>query len=181
MPRRRKGTEYRPEICVLLRDAQPTYAEIACERDSRKRRERERACELAIDRLVKMYRDAKKADKLGQLDFRVCTFCEELKQRNHGQLPKAKGGRPAAEHRGLLIAMHLQEAIERSGEKYGSKEQAFKEIAARDDLFDQRRRSPQWATRYEYVKEIYYDSDPDFRRAVAVELELRRRKIHGEG
>lgn len=166
---------------MLLRDAQPTYREIEGEPEPRKRRQAERARDLAIDRLIKMYREAKKAGKLGQLDFRVRTFCEELKKRNHGQLPKAKGGRPTAEHRRLLIAVHLQSAIERRGEKHGSKEQAFKEIAANDDLFDQRRRSPQWATRYEYVKEIYYDSDPDFRRAVAVELDLRRRKIHNEG
>ena len=65
--------------------------------------------------LIKMYGDAKKARKQGRLDFRVRTFCEELKHRNAGQLPKPKGGRPTAEHRRLLIAMHVRESIEALG------------------------------------------------------------------
>lgn len=71
----------------MLRNAQPTWAEIAGQSDVRKRRKRERARDLAFEHLTKMYRDAEKHKQMGQLDLLVRLFGEELKKRNHGQLP----------------------------------------------------------------------------------------------
>lgn len=174
MPRRRTGnkatpdypSEILPEISVLLRDARPTYVAIEGEPDLRKRRERARERDLAIDRLLKMYREAEKSELLDKLDFRVPMFYEELKQRNRGRLPKAKGGRPTTEHRSLLFAVRVQEAIERRGGKWGAVEAALKEVSDRYGISSH------------HLKDIYKDRD---RRAVAVELELRRGKIYGEG
>jgi predicted HTH domain antitoxin len=173
VPRRRKGPEYLPEIPVLLRDAQElTVAELA-EPDARKRRERERDRDLAIAHLRKICRDAKKLRQLSQLDrASVRIFSELLKDRNRGQLPKAKGGRPTGEHKRLLIAVHVHEvkkAIEGTGTKRGSLKAALYEVAKRDGVS------------HDHVSDIYKDRDPDFRRDVAVELDLRRRKIHGKG
>jgi len=126
-------------------------------------------------------------------DPHVRVFLDHLRDHYGDDLPKAKGGRPANEHRRLLIAVHVREAIERRGGKHGDIEAAIKEIAERDELFDERKRQrpsgrkgrqvsePQPsepATRYDYIKEILKDTDPDWHRAVAVELKLRREKIH---
>lgn len=165
MPRRRKGADYCPEIYTLLRDAQPR-AEIGDKCDTRTPRERERARELAIGRLVKIYREAENRGRIDELDFCVHMFCEELKKRNQGQLPKAKGGRPTAEQRRLLIAVHLEEAIERRGKLRGSVKAALEEVAASDGVS------------YDHVSDIYKDRGPEFRRTVAVELVLRRRGFH---
>jgi hypothetical protein len=155
-----------------------TDAEIEGEPDPRKRRELKRARDEAVARLMKL-----------SWVPRVRVFLDLYGDR----LPKAKGGRPANEHRRLLIAVNLQEAIERRGGKHGDIEAAIWEIAERDELFDKRKRrrpsgrkgqqvsEPQPsepATRYDYIKEILNDTDPDWCRAVAVELELRRQKIH---
>lgn len=163
MPRRRKGIVYCPEISVLLRDAQPTQAEMK-ETDALKRRAQ------AVDCLTKIYRDTKKLRQLSQVDrARVRIFCALLKDRNRGSLPKpkkAKGGRPTSEHRRVLIAAHVQEAIERNGQKHGSKEKAFKEVAESD------------GASYDHVKDIYYRAfgenyNPDFREAVDLKLAKR--------
>lgn len=146
-----------PAIEVLLRDAQPTRSEILGDPEARQRRD------LAIDGLVKMYNDAKRARKIKKLDYRVGMFCEELKKRNHGRLPKAKGGRPSAEHRAVLIAMRVHEAIKRGGGKWGGKEKAYKDVAERH------------GASYDHVKDIYQRAfgkhhDPDFRQAVDLAL-----------
>jgi hypothetical protein len=165
MPRRRKGIAYCPDISVLLRDAQPTRAEMT-QPDALKRRAE------ALDRLTKIRRHPKKLRQLSQLDrARVCIFCKLLKDRNRGRLPKAKkakGGRPIAEHRSVLIAAHAREAVEERGEKHGSKTQAFNKVAERD------------GASYDHVKDIYYrafgkDHDPDFREAVDLKLTERKR------
>jgi hypothetical protein len=177
MPRRRKGTEnYTPSIDVLLRDAMPTYREIAGEPDLRKRREKERARDFAIDCLAKMYRDAQKRrprgrprkvpevaerKQTGQLDPRVRIFCEQLKDHNHGRLPRPKGGRPTAEHRRLLIAVRLHEAIEARGRKRGAVKEALSEVAECYGLS------------YDHVWDIYRDRDPEWLDTVAVELARR--------
>jgi hypothetical protein len=125
VPRRRKGLEYCPEVPVLLRDAQPTVDEIEREPDVHKRRERERARDFAISKLLKLYRDAGKKSTVDQLDPRVHFFCETQKARNGGVLPRSAGGRPTDEHRRLLIAVHVQEAIEARGGRRGSVEEAL--------------------------------------------------------
>jgi hypothetical protein len=103
-----------------------------------------------------------------RLDPRVQLVCELLKSRNElPSTPEQKGGRPRREHRSVLIAVHTQEAIERCGERWGSKEQAFREVAEGD------------GASYDHVKDIYQRAfgkrhDPDFRQAV--DLTLRDRK-----
>jgi hypothetical protein len=161
VPRRRKGIDYCPPIPVLLRDANPTRAEISGDPEACERRD------LARGRLAKMYREAEKRRGIDRLDFDVRMFCEQLK-REQGCLPKLKGGRPTAEHRRLLTRVRVEEAIKRRGEKRGSVKAAIEEVAER------------YGVSYDHVSDIYKDRDPDFR-AVAVELDLRRRKIHGEG
>jgi hypothetical protein len=179
MPRRRKsppeispglllrsvtGREWRPvdEISLLLADAQPTYAEIEGEPDPRKRRKRERARDFASDRLAKMYLDAEKRRELDRLDFRVRIFCKLRMDRNDGRLPKPKGGRPTKEPDRFLISIEVLETIERLGvENRGSVEAALEEVRKKH------------CTTYRNVRNIYYDSDPDWRRAVLLELARR--------
>jgi hypothetical protein len=147
---------------VLLRDAQPTFNEIEGEPDVRKRRERERARDFAIGKLLKMHRDAEKQGSLNQLDLQVRMFCDAHKARNAGVLPKSKGGRPLDEHRRLSIAVHVHEAIEARGRKRGSVEEALREVAERD------------CVSYDHVRDIYHDPDPEWQSTVAAELSRRR-------
>jgi len=177
VPRRRNGPAYLSEIPVLLRDAQaPTIAELA-ELDTRKQHERERDRALAIEHLTKMYRDAEKRRRMGGLDPLVRLFCEELKKRNHGRLPKPKGGRPANQNRRLFIAVSVREAIEELGRKRGSVDRAIRAVADRE-----RKAAKARGVRllrddyYQYVKEIHYDydRDPELRRLVTVEIAWRK-------
>jgi hypothetical protein len=85
-----------------------------------------------------------------------------LMERNHGRLPDPKGGRPTDEHRRLLIAAHVREAIASHSGKWGSVELALKQVAKDDGVS------------YEYVREIHYDRDPEWRRVVDVELAWRK-------
>jgi hypothetical protein len=177
VPRRHKGPEYLPEIPVLLRDAQELTVTELAEPDARKRRERERDRDLAIDHLTKMCRDAEKHREMGRLNPLVRMFCEELKKRNHGQLPKAKGGRPANQNRRLFIAVSVREAIEELGGKRGSVDRALRVVADRE-----RKAAKARGARilrddcYQYVKEIHYDydRDPELRRLVTVEMACRK-------
>jgi hypothetical protein len=179
MPRRRKGPD-RPKIPVLLRDAQElTVAEVA-EPDARKRRQRQRDRDLAIEHLTTMYRDAEKHRQIGQLNPLVRMFCQELKKRNHGQLPKAKGGRPADQNRRLFIAVSVREAIEELGGKRGSVDRALRAVANQE-----RKAAKARGTRilrddyYQYVKEIHYDYDRDPELRSDVDVEIDRRKKPG--
>jgi hypothetical protein len=169
MPRRwkRKGQKYFPEIDILLRDAVPTWTEIEGEPDGLKRRKRRRECDGARDDLVRLYRDAQKRGTLHNLDIRIRHSCEQLADQNGGQLPRALNtGRPADEHRRLLIAVHVRESIEARGGKRGSVIAALDEVAKRHALsFDQ-------------VRDIYYDPNPEWRRTV--EVELNRRTLEAE-
>jgi hypothetical protein len=183
MPRRRKGVDYLPFVPVFERDAMTTDAEIEGEPDPRKRRELKRARDEAVVRLMKL-----------SWDTRVRVFLDLLRDRYGDRLPKAKGGRPVTEHRRLLIAVNLHETIERRGGKHGDTEAAIREIAEPDELFDKRKRrrpsgrkgqqvllGPQRsepATRFDYIKEILKDTNPEWLRAVAVELKLRQEKFH---
>jgi hypothetical protein len=92
MPRRRDPIK-EPELPTLLRNAQPTRREIDGEPNLRKRRERLRARDAAIDTLMRMDREA---DKHGSRpDERVRNFIEALKASNDGCLPRPRGGAPA--------------------------------------------------------------------------------------
>jgi hypothetical protein len=167
-----------------------TDVEIEHEPNPRKRREFKCARDQAIARLTKL-----------SWVPEVRVLLDHLSDRYGDHLPKAKGGRPPNEHRRLLIAVNLYETIERRGRKRGDIEAAILEIAERDELFDDRkRRRPlgrkggqasearpsepepsEPATRYDYIQEILYDTDPDWLRAVAVELKWRREKIDDSG
>jgi hypothetical protein len=160
MPKRRKGVEYTPEPSVLLRDAQPLWREIAGEPDPRKRRERIRACDLATDQLIRIARDVEKHESISQLDlFRVRAFCESQKARNRlrhrRRLPKPKGGRPLGESARLSHAVKILAAIEVRGKK--SVTSVLSEMA--DCL----------GLSYDYVSEIHYDPDPNWKLAVRAE------------
>ena len=54
MTKPRRGTKYDFEVATLLRDAEPTWAEIEGQPNRRKRVENERARDHAIDELVLM-------------------------------------------------------------------------------------------------------------------------------
>jgi hypothetical protein len=176
MPKRRKSDECVSELAVLLRDAQPTWSEIYGERNARKRNERTRAQELAQDKLLKMYWVAKKYQAIARLDIRVRNFCERLKDRNRGVMPKPKGGRPSDVHRRFLLAVEVQEARDARGRrKYGSLEQALQEVR------EQRKIS------YDYVKDSYYGRGARFafipvkEWRLAVKAEVARRKYEAVG
>ena len=161
MTKPRRGTKYDFEVATLLRDAEPTWAEIEGQPNRRKRVENERARDHAIDELVLMYRDAAKRGALARLDPRVAIFCERLKDRNAGRLPRPKGGRPTDPHRRLLIEMTVIEAIEAEGRKRGAVERAMRQAAER------------FGIKYRRVREIHYDRDPDWKRDVRVSWALR--------
>jgi hypothetical protein len=167
MPRRRKSPSeisflpLRDAISLLLADAQLTNAAIEREPDPRNRRALERARDFAFDCLTKMYRDAEKRGELARLDSRVYLFCKLQMDRHGGCLPKPKGGRPTKEYDRFWIAIHLLEAIEGGGEKRGCVDAAIKEVAERHH------------TTYRYVRNIFYDPDPKWRRAVLLELAQR--------
>lgn len=150
MPRRRDAIKYR-ELPTLLRDARPTLGEIG-----------DRS---AIEALVKIYRAAEKRGDLARLDVRVRNFYEDL--RASGHLPTSKGGSPKGKrHRRLLLAIKVHEAIAAHGKKRRNVESALREVA--DCLGD---------VSYNYLKEIYYDRDPKWRRDVEVELDRRKCEV----
>jgi|SRR5215470_3972058 len=162
MPRRRDPIKSR-ELSVVLRDAQLTWHEIDGERDPRKRRERIARARSAREVLMRMGRDAEKPGSLHRLDPRVRNFVEGVKARNGGCLPKPKGGKPLGhrDHDRFLLAIKVQEAIEARGKKRGSVEGALNEVAEREGVD------------YDRLREIHYDPDPEWRRAVKLELARR--------
>jgi hypothetical protein len=162
LPQRRKGTKYTRELPLLLRDAQPTWREIEGEPNAQRRRERIRARDLAYGELIKIYRDAERCGAVCRLDIRVRSFCEAVMARNRGRLPTPKGGRPADQHRRLLLAVKIHEEIRARGKKWGSVESALNDVAAR------------LGVSYDHLRDIYYDPDPEWRAAVEVELAHRK-------
>jgi hypothetical protein len=122
---------------------------------------------FATDKLLKLCRDAEKQGTVDQLDPAVRIFCDTQKARNAGRLPKSKGGRPTDEHHRLLIAVHVQEAIEARSGRRGSVEEALREVAERDGVS------------YDHVRDIYYDPDPEWRDTVAKELARLRYEAEG--
>jgi hypothetical protein len=172
MPRRRDPIKTR-ELPVLLRDAQPTWHEIAGKPNQRKRRERERARVSALEVLMRMYREAEERGALGQLDPRIRNCIEGEKARNGGRLPKPKGGKPLGhrDNKRFLLAVQVQEAIEARGEKRGSVAEALEEVAEREGRNEE---GPSDRDLNDRLREIHYDRDPEWRRDV--KLELARRK-----
>jgi hypothetical protein len=171
VPRRKTGkketpeypSEILPEISVLLRAARPTSADIAVEPDARKRREKERNRDLATELLIKICREPESHGEIDRLDlFRAQMFCKDLRERNHDSLPKGKGGRSPAKHRRLLIAVYVREEIEADRQKWGRVERALKKVAERHSASER------------YVRNIYNDPDPEWRRTVKVELAWRK-------
>jgi hypothetical protein len=127
-----------------------------------------------------MYRDAEKRRQLDRLDPLVRLFCEELKRRNLGELPKAKGGRPANQNRRLLIAVRVREAIAEFGGKRGSVDRALRAVANQERKAAKLRRAGILRDDYyEYVKEIHYDYDRDPELRSDVDVEIDRRKKPG--
>ena len=159
MPQRHK-LKYDPELLnVVLRDAQPTRSEIEREPDARKRQD------WATRLLGSIYHDAEKYGELHLLDPRIVNFCEIFKARNGGYLPKSKGGRSPNQHHRLLIALAIHDKVKALGP--GSNIEAA--------LWDT---SIQMGVSYDYVKEIFYDQDPEWLRAMEIE---RAHRKHFEG
>jgi hypothetical protein len=108
-----------------------------------------------------MYREAEKRGQMERLDPAVRFACELLKDKNGGRPPKAKGGRPTDEHRRFLIAVTVQGLIEADPKKRGSVERALQKTSER------------LGVSYDHVRDIHYDRNPEWRRAVALELARR--------
>jgi hypothetical protein len=168
MPRRRKSPfeigilPLANEISLLLADARLPNAAIEREPDPRERRKLDRRRRCANDCLVKMYRNAEKRGELDRIDPRVWLFCKAQMDRLGGHLPQAKGGAPRKENDRFLIAMDMLKTIERRGvEGRGSVEAALQEVAQRHHRAER------------YVRNIYYDPDPCWRREVLLELAMR--------
>ncbi len=169
MTKPRKGQKYVPELGLLLRDAMPTWSELEGETSARKRRKNERACDLAIDELLSMYRDHARRGKIRELDPRVRIFCEQLMQLNGGVLPKRKGGRPSADkHRNLLIAVAVEEALAAQKGKRRNVRRAIQHVSDTLDIAGKRVHMPA-AT----IRDIYYRPDPEWQRAIKVEMARR--------
>jgi hypothetical protein len=166
MTKPRKGVKYTSELDVLLRDAQPTRLEIENEPDLQKRRERQRARDIATDALIALFREHETQGRLKQLDFRVRLFFEQLKSRR-GKLPKRKGGRPSSSHQQLLIAVGVREGITANGGRRGGVAKAIREIF-------ERYRKRFGIQRIETIKDIHYNPNPEWQRTVDTELARRK-------
>jgi hypothetical protein len=166
MTKPRKGLKYTPPLDVLLRDAQPTRFEIENEPNLQKRRERQRARDIATDDLIELVREHETQGRLKQLDPRVRLFWEQLKS-SRGKLPKRKGGRPSSSHQQLLIAAEIRERITANGGRRGSVAKAIRETFERYG----KRFGIQ---RIETIKDIHYNPDPEWQRTVDAELARRK-------
>jgi hypothetical protein len=124
----------------------------------RKLRERERARVSAIEELARMYREAEKRGSLDQLDIRVRNLIERVKASNGGSLPEPKGGRPFGhrDSKRLSYAIKAHAAIAARGKK-----------KVTDVLYDT---AEQLGVSYDYLYEIYYDIDSEWRQDVKTEL-----------
>jgi hypothetical protein len=150
--RSRKGLHYVAEIQTLLRDSQPTYADIEGESDPRKQRERERARDTARVALIRIARDRKAFEQLSrphQLEVRslvdaVARQQRQLPIRIRKHFPTPKDGRPRDDHRRLLMAVTLRSlvnngmtvsaAIAHSAGRFNVSERRAREIYSGSDL-----------------------------------------------
>jgi hypothetical protein len=167
MTKPRKGLKYTSELDVLLRDAQPTRFEIEEEPDPQKRRERQRARDIATDELITIFNDHEMRGQLKRLDPRVRLFREQLRTHGSGKLPKRKGGRPSDPQQQLLIAVAVREAITAHGRQRGSVAKAIREtFECYGKCFG--------IHRIETIKDIHYNREPEWQRTVDAELARRR-------
>lgn len=169
MTQPRKGAHCALELKTLLRDAQPTRAEI-CDPNPYKRKQNIRAKEIATDELLKIYRDHERRGRLSQLDAEVRVFCDQLKMHNDGQLPKRKGGRPSNDHQNLLIAVRVVETLEAQTTKRKNITQAIRYVHETLVINGKRLVVP-IAT----IRDIHYRSDPEWRRALKAEIDWRKK------
>jgi len=168
MTQPRKGEKYRPEFASLMRDALPTWREIEGESDPCERRRNERKRDIAIHEIVTIYRDHEKQRQLDKLPPDFLIVCEHLKHRNGGKLPTRKGGRPPDEHKKLLIAVAVKEALEaQAGRK--SVTAAVRHVHKTFVLNGKRCTVPE-----NTIRDYYYDRAPGWQRAIKVELAWRQ-------
>ena len=187
MTKPRKREKYTPELAVLVRAVMPTISE-------RKSKSALREFDLARDDLLSMYFDYQREGKLHELPFQVRILCEQWIQSDAGV---RKGGRPSNDHQRLLVAVAVSEAIaaiaasattiigqpnllqklqfpiddlpfllpgrQRHKPKYVTK--AIQHV--RDTLnIDGKRVALSRAT----IRRLYYDPDPEWRRALKLTL-----------
>jgi hypothetical protein len=145
----------------LLRDAHPTWREIDGDR-----KDRIRARDAAVNELIKAGQTRMlRGERLGALDLcRIRNFCKDLgaaRNRKRG-LPKPNGGRPKESPARLRLAVAIWEAFESNRKKPKSEREkassVLKKVAHR------------LRKKISYVSEVYYDRDPEWRRAVEAEL-----------
>jgi hypothetical protein len=165
MTQPRKGVKYVREFAALVRDALPTWREIEGEPDARLRKQAERKRDIAIDELVTIYRDHKKRGQLDKLPPIVRIFCEQLKHQGCGKLPARKGGRPPDEHKKLLIAAEVAEALA-TGKRV---KQAVWHVHEAFVFKGKRCEVPE-----KTIRDYYYDCMRNDRRALEVSLAWRR-------
>jgi hypothetical protein len=160
MPRRRDPKTR--ELSVLLRDAKPTWHEIEGEPSARKR-----SRDSAINELIKIGQTGMhRGEKLGALDLcRIRNFCNDLgrnrKIRMRG-LPKRNGGRPKESPARLRLAVAIWEAIETNRKKPENEREKASSVLEKV--------AHRLHKKLSYVREVYYDRDPEWRPAVEAEL-----------
>jgi hypothetical protein len=133
-------------IPILLRDAQPTAAELLTEEAVRLR-------DAATQELVRLYLLAEEDGTLSSLDVRARRFCERLKARNGGVLPALKGGPRRDEHFKLTLYLGVRERLEAGA---SSVDEAIRAVA-----FEAGRS-------YQSVRAVWYDRDPEWLRTTDI-------------
>jgi hypothetical protein len=155
-----RGSVYVPTLSFLLSDAQPTWRALEGEPDPRTRRRRERQRDEARDELIRIYTEAESTGALETLAPSIKELCERWATENEGHLPKRKGGAPRDDHFRLTIhvaAIQALAAIPEPSRTKGFTDRTLRDVAARV------------GRSYESVRNIFYDPDPDWQRAAAVE------------
>jgi hypothetical protein len=126
MTKPRKGLYCAPSIRILLGQAQPLWSELQGEKDPRKRRARERERDLAKDELLRIWWRHARHGTLDQLPRGLTAYCEGLRYRNGGQMPRARGGRPEDLHRRLLIWFSVSEYVVARNRQRGISERSYR-------------------------------------------------------
>jgi len=157
--RPRKSKEYEPLIPALVRDACPRWRDIEGEPDPRRRKENERRRDVAIDALGKLWADP---IKRAQLDPSARLRCQMIFDANGRRWPKPKGGRPADEHRHLLIHVAVIEKLGSGRLNRGAVGTALNAVAEEKGCS------------YALVRNVYYDKNPEWVKTVKAELARRR-------
>lgn len=170
------------DIEDLLRDAQPTAREFEGRRpwievlnaqregreiddrpDPRKAREAAQACHIARVKLVRLYRNEKKARRLSQLRPDVRSLVEDLIRSSGGKLPRLKlpPGRPRNLQEKMLMHLAVLQELEAVGCNHGNISKAIKSVAGR------------YGRRHQVVRDIYYNRHQDWLKALNLTMALR--------